>query len=106
MQQFGSKGMGARPCFLRVGLTVILTSWRSAIKKSVSSLLKGLICFVVQSSRSKVLVMYACARRFFARLASEIFLSSLQTEFFSGMDDCRTRYALGRKRRQRVSGIN
>jgi hypothetical protein len=27
--------------------------------------------------------MYASARRFFARLASEIFLSSLQTEFFS-----------------------
>ena len=27
--------------------------------------------------------MYASARRFFARLASEIFLSSLRTEFFS-----------------------
>jgi hypothetical protein len=26
---------------------------------------------------------YACARRFFARLASETFLSSLQPEFFS-----------------------
>jgi hypothetical protein len=27
--------------------------------------------------------MYASARRFFARLATEVFLSSLQTEFFS-----------------------
>src|SRR3989442_6532556 len=31
-----------------------------------------------QSPRSNVLVKYASARRFFARLASEIFLSSLQ----------------------------
>jgi hypothetical protein len=29
--------------------------------------------------------MYASARRFFARLASEIFLSSLHTEFFSNL---------------------
>jgi hypothetical protein len=35
-----------------------------------------------QSPRSNVLVKYASARRFFARLASEFFLSSLQTEFF------------------------
>ena len=34
-----------------------------------------------QSSRSNVLLKYAFAHRFFARLASEIFLSSLQTEF-------------------------
>jgi hypothetical protein len=36
-----------------------------------------------QSPRSNVLAKYASARRFFARLASEIFLSSLQTELFS-----------------------
>jgi len=36
-----------------------------------------------QSSRVNVLPMYASARRFFARLASEIFLSSLQSAFFS-----------------------
>jgi len=29
--------------------------------------------------------MYASARRFFARLASEILLSSLQTQFFSNL---------------------
>ena len=40
-----------------------------------------------QSSCSNVLAKYACARRFFARLASEIFLSSLQTEFFSNLLD-------------------
>src|SRR4029434_3700678 len=34
-----------------------------------------------QSPRYNVLNNYASARRFFARLASEIFLSSLQTEF-------------------------
>jgi hypothetical protein len=38
-----------------------------------------------QSSRSNVLIKYASARRFFARLASEIFLSSLETEFFSNV---------------------
>jgi hypothetical protein len=36
-----------------------------------------------QSPRSNVLPKYASARRFFARLASQIFLSSLPTEFFS-----------------------
>jgi hypothetical protein len=36
-----------------------------------------------QSSRVNVLPMYASARRFFARLASEIFLSGLQSGFFS-----------------------
>ena len=36
-----------------------------------------------QSSRVNVLPMYASVRRFFARLASEIFLSSLQSGFFS-----------------------
>jgi hypothetical protein len=36
-----------------------------------------------QSPRSNVLAKYAAARRFFARLASEIFLSSLQQSFFS-----------------------
>jgi phospholipid transport system substrate-binding protein len=35
-----------------------------------------------QSPRSNVLPKYACARRFFARLASETCLSSLQSEFF------------------------
>jgi len=34
-----------------------------------------------QSPRFNVLGKYASARRFFARLASEIFLSSLQTGF-------------------------
>jgi hypothetical protein len=33
-----------------------------------------------QSPRSNVLVKYASARQFFARLASQIFLSSLQTQ--------------------------
>jgi len=36
-----------------------------------------------QSPRSNVLAKYASARRFSARLASEIFLSSLQTEAFT-----------------------
>ena len=36
-----------------------------------------------QSPRSNVLPKYACARGFFARLASETSLSSLQSEFFS-----------------------
>jgi len=38
-----------------------------------------------QSPRYNVLIKYASARRFFARLASEIFLSSLRTEFFSNL---------------------
>jgi hypothetical protein len=37
----------------------------------------------VQLPRSNVLIEYASARQFFARLASEIFLSSLQTELSS-----------------------
>ena len=36
-----------------------------------------------QSARSNVPAKYASARRFLARLAIEIFLSSLQPEFFS-----------------------
>jgi len=36
-------------------------------------------------SRSNVPPKYASARRFFARLASEIFLSSLQTAFFNNL---------------------
>jgi hypothetical protein len=36
-----------------------------------------------RSPRFNVLAMYASARRIFARLASEIFLSSLQSELFS-----------------------
>ncbi len=35
-----------------------------------------------KQSRSNVPLKYASARRFFARLASEIFLTSLQTAFF------------------------
>ena len=35
-----------------------------------------------EQSRSNVPPKYAAARRFFARLASEIFLTSLQTDFF------------------------
>jgi hypothetical protein len=35
-----------------------------------------------QSPRSNVLAKYACARRLFARRASKIFLSSLQTQSF------------------------
>ena len=70
------------PCSLRVGLTVISTSWRSAINKSISSLLKKthmLRC--AQSSRSNVL---AIPFALFSRASPlEIFLSSLQTEFFS-----------------------
>jgi hypothetical protein len=36
-----------------------------------------------QSPRSNVLPKYACARRFFARLASETFFSGPQSELFS-----------------------
>ncbi len=38
-------------------------------------------------SRSNVPLKYASARRFFARLASEIFLTSLQTAFFNNLLD-------------------
>ena len=38
-----------------------------------------------QSPRSNVPPKYASARRFFARLASEIFLTSLQTDFFNNL---------------------
>jgi len=38
-----------------------------------------------KQSRSNVLPKYASARRFFARLASEIFLTSLQTAFFNNL---------------------
>jgi hypothetical protein len=38
-----------------------------------------------QSPHYNVLVKYASAPRFFARLASEFFLSSLQTEFFNSL---------------------
>jgi len=38
-----------------------------------------------QSPRSNVPAKYASAHRFFARLASEIFLSSLQTSLFSNL---------------------
>ncbi len=38
-----------------------------------------------KQSRSNVPRKYASARRFFARLASEIFLSSLPTEFCSNL---------------------
>jgi hypothetical protein len=36
-------------------------------------------------SRSNVPRMYACARQFFARLASEIFLSSLRNKFINDL---------------------
>ncbi len=36
-------------------------------------------------SRSNVPPKYASARRFFARLASEIFLTTLQTDFFNNL---------------------
>jgi hypothetical protein len=38
-----------------------------------------------QSPRSNVPPKYASARRFFARLASEIFLTSLQADFFNNL---------------------
>ncbi len=38
-----------------------------------------------KQSRSNVPPKYASARRFFARLASEIFLTSLQTAFFNNL---------------------
>jgi hypothetical protein len=38
-----------------------------------------------QSPRSDVLIEYAYARRFFARLASEILLSSLNSEFIENV---------------------
>ncbi len=43
-----------------------------------------------RSKRSRSSVpQYADPRRFFARLASEIFLTSLQTAFFNNLLDCR-----------------
>jgi hypothetical protein len=42
-----------------------------------------------QSSRYNVLAKYASARRFFARLGSEIFLSSLKSGFFINLLDSR-----------------
>ena len=52
--------------------------------QTVSRLLKKAhLLRCAQSPRSNVLPEYACTRRFFARLASETFLSSLQSEFFS-----------------------
>jgi hypothetical protein len=41
-----------------------------------------------QLPRSNVPPKYASARRYFARLASEIFLTSLQTAFFNNLLDC------------------
>jgi hypothetical protein len=41
-----------------------------------------------RSSRYNVLAKYASARRFFARLGSEIFLSSLQSGFFINLLGC------------------
>src|ERR671910_2887941 len=43
------------------------------------------ICRCARSSRYNVLATYAFAHRFFARLASEIFLSSLPSGFFSNL---------------------
>ncbi len=43
-----------------------------------------------EQSRSNVLPKYASARRFFARLASEIFLTSLQTEVFNNLTRIRS----------------
>jgi hypothetical protein len=43
-----------------------------------------------------VLAKYASARRFFARLASEIFLSSLQTAFFRNLLDPRHTFEANR----------
>jgi hypothetical protein len=40
-----------------------------------------------KQSRSNVLPKYASARRFFARLASEIFLTSLQTDLFNNLPE-------------------
>jgi len=40
-----------------------------------------------QSPRYNVLTKYASARRIFARLASEIFLSSLQAKSFSNFPE-------------------
>jgi len=41
--------------------------------------------FRSKRSRSNVPHKYASARRYFARLASEIFLTSLQTAFFNNL---------------------
>jgi hypothetical protein len=49
-----------------------------------------------KSSRFNVLAKYASARRVFARLASEIFLSSLQTECFSNLLDPRHTFEANR----------
>jgi len=55
----------------------------STAGRSSSLLKKTHMLRCAQSPRVNVLPMYASARRFFARLASEIFLSSLQSGFFS-----------------------
>ena len=54
----------------------------STAGQSSSLLKKTHMLRCAQSPRVNVLPMYAAARRFFARLASEIFLSSLQSNFF------------------------
>jgi len=48
-----------------------------------------------QSPRFNVLAMYASARRIIARLASELFLSSLRSEFFSTLLGASRANALG-----------
>jgi len=51
--------------------------------------------FRSKRSRSNVSPKYASARRFFARLASEIFLTSLQTAFFNNLLGGEQLYNLG-----------
>jgi hypothetical protein len=53
------------------------------MRGNTSSQLKSLILRCPQLTSCNVLSEYASARRYFARLVSEIILSSLQSQFFS-----------------------
>jgi len=56
-----------------------------------------------KQSRSNVLSQYADPRRFFARLTSEIFLTSLQTAFFNQLSSGPTALSTRLRRRPILS---
>ncbi len=55
------------------------------VSNQIRPLKKAHLFRCAQSPRSNVLPKYASARRFLARLASEIFLTSLQAPFFNNL---------------------
>ena len=58
------------------------------LKKTHMPIALSMVEGCAQSPRYNVLAKYASARRFFARLASEIFLSSLQPSFSATCELC------------------